>query len=113
MSAKFNFKTLETGFEADWPVTVSVPLDGGKAEEQTFQARFRSLSAVEQAEIDAQPDATGRLRAGLEKAFVRFGAGESEALTPELFETMWRAPNVQIGLIRAYNAFILGSPAKN
>ena len=34
MSLKFDFKTLEQPFEADWPVLVPVPQDGGGVQEQ-------------------------------------------------------------------------------
>ena len=45
MSVKFDFKTLKTGFEADWPVTVNVPQDGGTVEKQESSSH-RPLSTV-------------------------------------------------------------------
>ena len=114
MSLKFDFNTLATGFEADWPVIVGVPVDGGKIEEREFMARFRTLTPEEQDQIEADEDMEGRLKASVQRGFVGLGAGETDKTPPaELFEILWRHPPSRLGLIRAYGRFSTGSPAKN
>lgn len=113
MSNKFDFKTLETGFEADWPVVVSAPLDGGTFQDQTFTARFKTPTRSELAEIAAIADWQPRLKRALQIGLVGLGKDEGETLTPALFEDLWAMQNVQLALIRAYGAFQSGAPAKN
>lgn len=113
MSVKFDFKSLDTGFEADWPVTVGVQKDGGVIEEQTFMARFKTPSPAKQEELKAIEEPNPRLRAALKDGFVGFATSEGETLTDAMFDKMWGAQNVQLGLIRAFMAFQTGTPAKN
>lgn len=112
MSVKFDFKTLETGYEADWPVTVKIPIDGGLVEEQTFMARFRTPTPAERAELEAM-DTMKRLERAMEIGFVGLAKSEDEPLTPELRARLWGEQTVQIALIRAYATFQTGTPAKN
>lgn len=107
MTLKFDFKTLEQTFAADWPVTVQVPQDGGTVQEQTFDVRFRTLTPEEQAEVDAQPDpAEAKIRVALVDV-------KGETFSPELREQMIGRPWIFVGLLRAYTAFLLGQPVKN
>lgn len=113
MSIKFDFKTLDTGFTASWPVQVGVPADGGKIETQEFNARFRTPTKDEAETLAKIEDYMERLKAALQLGFVGLGDGETEKLTPEMFEKMWAAQNVQLALIKAYSAFQTSAPAKN
>lgn len=126
MSAKFDFKSLDTGYEADWPVSVPVPIDGGTVEMRDFMARFRTLTkaeieALEQAEKDRDADGEGAkalawletFKATIRLGFVGFGKGENETLTPELFDKLWGHPPTQGALIKAWRTFVQVSPAKN
>lgn len=113
MSAKFDFKTLDTGFAADWPVKVGVPADGGLVEVQTFTARFRTATKAEGEELANIADYVARLKALVRLGFVALGKGEDETLTDEMFEKMWAAQNVRSGLIAAYTEFQTAAPAKN
>lgn len=115
MTVKFDFKTLETGFEADWPVTVPVPTDGGGSQEQTFMARFRTPTPGEQAEIDAAKGerSVDQFKVALKIGFVGLAKSEGQTLTDAMFDRMWAAPNVQLALIQAYANFRSGAPAKN
>lgn len=113
MSNKFDFKTLETGFEADWPVVVRKPVDGGTFQDQTFTARFKTPTQSERDEIAAIAEWQPRLKRALQIGLVGLGKDEGETLTPELFEALWGIQTVQLGLINAYGAFQSGAPAKN
>lgn len=115
MSKQFDFKTLDTGFAADWPVEVKVPIDGGGVEVQTFMAHFRTPTPKEQAEIDAAltDPALDQYRVALKIGFVGLAKSEDEILTDAMFDKMYGTPNVQSALIRAYAGFRTGSPAKN
>ncbi|MNU42678.1 hypothetical protein D3C71_314430 [compost metagenome] len=113
MTIKFDFKTLETGFEADWPVQVAVPVDGGKVEQREFMARFRTPTPAEIEAADKIEDQTDKLKLIVQTGFIGLGAGETDTLTPAMFEQMWTSSNVQLALIRAYGTFRTASPAKN
>lgn len=113
MSIKFDFKTLTTGFEADWPVQVGVPADGGKIVTQEFMARFRTPSPDQIKEADAIENPSAQLKFIIQTGFISLGAGETDTLTPELFEQMWASSNVQLALMRAFGTFRTASPAKN
>lgn len=107
MTLKFDFKTLEQPFEADWPVTVQVPQDGGGTQDQTFDVRFRTLTTEEQAETDKAADPQA---AKLRKAIVDV---KGETFTPELVDQLLSRGWVLLGLLRAHTKFVLGQPAKN
>jgi hypothetical protein len=107
---KFDFGSLDSAFEADWPVTVQVPLDGGKSEEQTFQVRFRLVDDEELAQLG---DGVEAQKKALRKVVVGFGKGEAETFSAETLEKMLARAYVRSGLNRAYGQFVLGIPAKN
>lgn len=113
MSAKFDFKTLETGFEADWPVKVNRPKDGGQVEVREFDARFRSPTPAITAEAEAIEDIGARLKFTLKSCMIGLGKSETEALTPELFEALWADTAAMRALVVAFGEFRTGSPAKN
>lgn len=112
MTVKFNFKTLDQPIEADWPVTVRVPVDGGGVQEQTFEVRFRALTKAQEAELDAMAEAD-RPKAKLRMAVVGLGKAEDTMFTAELLEEMLASSHVFMGLLGAYTGFVLGRPAKN
>lgn len=109
MSRKFNYKRLGEAFEADWPVEVSVPQDGGKASVETFMARFRMINQERMKEIVEDPDPNAMLRA----AFVGFGKGEEEDFSEEIFAAMVGDPPTRAGLLSAYTKFSQGIAVKN
>ncbi len=107
MTLKFDFKTLEQPFEADWPVTVTVPQDGGTVEEQTFDVRFRTLTPSEATNVDNSPDpAAAKLRLALVDV-------KGETFSPALVEKLLGVGFVQMALLRAYSKFVLGASVKN
>jgi hypothetical protein len=113
MAVKFNFKGLDEPFEADWPVSVQVPQDGGSVEEQTFMARLRLLSE-EDLDLVRRGGPDGNDPNAFTKAFwVGFGASEQEAFTPELRDLMLGRPYVRLALHQAYGAFSQGIVTKN
>ncbi|MFN3513461.1 MAG: hypothetical protein ACK41C_10470 [Phenylobacterium sp.] len=110
MAVKFNFQSLDQAVEADWPVSVNVPTDGGKVEVQTFTARFKLL---QQAEIEA---AIAEAKDAYELArrfFVGFGKGEETTLTEDLFVKMMGTPYVREAIQAAYRNFTHGVAVKN
>jgi hypothetical protein len=109
MSAKFDFGSLDAPFEADWPVTVNVPKDGGETEPQTFMARLRLLT---QEELDAAKESEGT-DGYIASFFVGFGQGETTSFSPELLAKMIRRPYVRVALMQAFRGFQLGIAAKN
>lgn len=108
MTVKFDFKTLGQPFEADWPVTVQVPQDGGKVQEQTFEVRFRTLTKEEQEQLEAEG-----VDAPTEKLRLALVDVKGETFSPELVEQLLGTPYVFLGMLRAYTTFVLGQPAKN
>lgn len=110
MAVKFEFQALEQLFEADWPVTVNVPQDGGSVEEQTFMARFRQVSDAELPEI-AAADKDGKEL--YRRFFVGMGAGETEPWSEDLRERMLGRTHVRMGLYRAFQSFQNGVAVKN
>lgn len=113
MTTKFDLRTLDQGYECDWPVLVKQPVDGGTVQEQEFMARFRTPTTAEQEELKGIADLNERLKRALQIGFVGLAKSEGEELTPETFEAMWRMQHVQMALIRSYTGFQTGSPAKN
>jgi hypothetical protein len=108
---KFSFASLDGAkFEADWPVLVNVPQDGGGVDEQEFMARFRLLSEDETKAIDSEKEPQKAL---LRAAVVGFGRGEEQAFSPELLEKMMGRPYVRAALAKAYVQFSLGVSPKN
>lgn len=107
--AKFDFGSVERAFEALWPVTVQVPVDGGKTEDQEFTVKFRLLSdeEFEAAQQDPEPA----------KALMRRAVSEivdaGEAVTAELLEKLLSRGYVRLALNKAYGQFSMGIAAKN
>lgn len=112
MELKFDFATLETGYEALWPVKVMTPIDGGAFEERTFTARFRSLTPEKADELAALPRAA-QIEATIREIFVGLGPDETTPFSPELRDRMWASDYVQIGLIKAVSEFRTGAALKN
>ena len=102
---KFNFAALDAPIEADWPVTIKVPQDGGKTLEQYLTVRFRMGSEVELAKLG---DGVEGSIASIRAVVVGFGKNEETPFTPELLEKMLAAPYVRLGLLNGYREFALG-----
>ena len=109
-TAKFDFTRLGKPFEADWPVVVPVPQNGGTTRDETFSARFRLLEG-EEAQTAAK--AADQARETLRRAFVGFGAGEAQEWSETVRDQLIETDFVRVGLARAYGAFSIGAAAKN
>lgn len=107
MSLKFDFKTLEQPFEADWPVIVPVPQDGGAVQEQEVTVRFRTLTPDENETVDKAAD-PGAAKLRLAIVDVR-----GETFSAELVEKLLGRGYVYMALLKGYAKFVLGQPAKN
>jgi len=110
MTAKFNFKTLGSPIEADWPVKIPVPQDGGTVEIQELDVRFVLLTAEQIKALDAKDDA---IKNALRAAITGFGKTEPTKFTPELLEQLLAMPFVLRALNLAYGEFSIGVAAKN
>lgn len=113
MSAKFNFSTLETGFEALWPVTVKVPQDGGTIEVQTFTARLRALSKDDAKAAIASDDPFAAYKLGIvavpDAPPIRDPNGQPLPFFDQLLAPEW----VRDGFDAAFREFRTGVAAKN
>ena len=107
---KFNFSTVGQPFEADWPIKVQVPQDGGKVQEQTFHARFRMGSDEQLLKLGATIQDTKDV---LREVFVGFGAGTEETFTTELREQLLATYWTRVALNNAYLRFAQGVAEKN
>lgn len=114
MVQQFNFKRLEQPIEADWPVEVSVPQDGGAVTKETFVARFRLLKAdVMQLIVAGPSSAESDGRDLYRQFFIGFGKGTDEALTEEVFNNLVDTPFTREALLTAYRKFATGIAVKN
>jgi len=110
MSAKFNFKTLDQPFEADWPVTVPVPQDGGEVVEVSFMARFRLLTPKRLEELSSNASDADALYRDMMPGLA---ASEAEPLTDDQFKEMFGRPYIRNAILSAYRDFTNGVAAKN
>lgn len=115
MAVKFDFKTLGQPFEADWPVRVNVPQDGGGVQVEEFTARFRILTK-EDFEVIAQGAAPRLIKGdpdGYNTWRMCLVGLKDEELTSELMEAMMAAPYARQAIITAYQQFSQGIAVKN
>lgn len=111
MDLEFDFDALDTQIEADWPVEVSVPKDGGKTEIQKLNVRYRLLSDAELEAVNAPGKDSAR--EAMRLAIVGFGKDTKREFTPAALEKMLSKGYVRLALNRAYGGFSMGIPAKN
>ena len=96
-----------------WPVSVDVPVDGGKFKKETFTAVFKKMSRSAFNDLVEQGDDAliGEIVEGWEG--VKDEEGEeieyNEAMRDELFDD----PYVMRAVITAYTESLLGAQAKN
>ncbi len=109
MSVKFDFKTLETGFKAVWPVNVNVPQDGGAIEVQTFDAVFLALTPEETDEAQKAKDPN----AWANKFWVGLPNVDPAEFTDAYRKKFLDRAYVRQALITSYIQFLQGIPAKN
>ena len=109
MSVKFDFSRLDKPFEAEWPVSIPIPQDGGKVAKEELTVRFRLLSKEEVEQVDSANDGGRSL---VRTAMVSLGKSEP-ALTPDLLEQLLETSYVRLAITQAYFNFSAGVPAKN
>lgn len=105
---KFDFAALDSAIEADWPVTVPVPQDGGTVINQTLTVRFKMVSETD---LAAMGDGIEGSKASLRAVIIGFGKGEDTPFSPELLDKMLAQPYVRLALNNAYRDFALGQVA--
>jgi hypothetical protein len=109
----------ETGTRA-WPCKISVPLDGGKFEEQELKALFRVLPMSRVAEV-LKPSVASLGQSGdvllLKECLAGFEdlQDSSGARVPDdkAIPAMLEIPYVVIGLVRGYYDMVQGRLPKN
>lgn len=107
---KFDFGSLDRPFEADWPVKVNVPQDGGTVAEETFTVRFRVLTDDEMTAVEKHKEPSKEL---IRQAAIGFAQDAGAEFSPALLEQMLSRGFVRLALNRAYGEFAMGSAAKN
>lgn len=110
MTVKFKFASLDEPFEAEWPVVVDVPQDGGTTAPQEFMARFRLLEgeAWKALEDSTDPEAL------FKTFFIGLGAAEGPVEDfPALRDKMLGRAYVLKALRQAYFGFAAGVAVKN
>jgi len=101
-----------------WPVKVRVPVDGGRHEEQVFEATFRLIDDANREALFADRDAVAGSRAFLEAAIVGWSGVTDEKGTPIPFAPstlaqLVRIPFVLAALSEAYAEGIAGAARRN
>lgn len=113
MSVKFNFKTLETGFEALWPVTVKVPQDGGKISIETFEARLRALDLEAAKAAIESNDPFAIYKAGVVDVPGAPALRDAEGNPTPFFDQLLTPEWMRNGLEEAFKQFRTGVAAGN
>lgn len=102
-----------------WPVTVEIPIDGGRFDRQTFDAKFKRLpqnrnNAIIQA---ARADATTDLEVANEVLLGWKGITDDSAEEVPYSETvksqLLDLPGVAAAVVEAYITSLLGAKRKN
>lgn len=106
---KFDFASLDAPYEADWPVNIPVPQDGGKIQKQKVILRFRTVPDGDLIEMGQGAEAA---KAGLRAVVVGFGKAEEQTFSPALLDLMLERAYVRLALIAAYGEFALGQAAE-
>lgn len=92
-----------------WPVTVHVPVDGGKTEDENFFADFNRLDDADHMMLTTAPD-----KDVLRKMVKGVGVDAEHISTDRaLLEEMFDVEYYRTGLFRAYKEFVAGAYAKN
>ena len=107
---KFDFASLNSEIECDWPVKVSVPQDGGWTLQQEFAVRFRLIDDEELAANGAGLKGT---KESLRKVLVGFAKSETAEWSDKLREQLLAKSYVRVALSQAYFEFASGIAAKN
>jgi hypothetical protein len=101
-----------------WPVTVSVPTDGGRYEKETFDGEFRRMAQTRLKEMQAQIEA-GKMT---DDAFVRevlvgwrgvTNDGEEVPFSASALDTLLDIPQVAAALVVAFAESHSGLLRKN
>ena len=92
-----------------WPVTVFVPVDGGKTDEEKFYAKLKRLSPEENQELSLEGD-----KNILREIVQSVGVDENNLSADKaLLEEMFSVEYYRAGLFRAYQEFVGGVAVKN
>lgn len=107
------FKLLPNDAPVKWPVTVTIPQDGGRTTKHTFDVWFRVLT---QSELDEHGQSGDQLFfATIVTGWDRVGDIEGNALdfTPAALQQLVEIPYVREAIRFAYFECISGRAAKN
>lgn len=110
MAVKFKFESLGQPFEADWPVLVPVPQDGGKVTEEEFLVRWKRVMPDRVKELLAGPDGWPAV---IREALVKVYDEGKDVQTPALVDQLLADPRVELALMKSLGSFGSASPVKN
>ena len=96
-----------------WPVTVQIPVDGGKFKKETFTAVFKKMSRSTFADLAEQSEEAliSEILGGWEG--VKDEDGDEVPYSKAAQADLCDDPYVLRGLIDAYSESLGGAPAKN
>jgi len=109
------FKLADENTTYDYPVTVRVPAAGGRAQEQTFTAHFRLITADEMKDIQAADGGDEaffkRVLAGWDG--IQDANGKPLAYNDKNLRRLAQINYFAVAVGQAYSNFAIGLPAKN
>ena len=96
-----------------WPVTVDVPVDGGKFKKETFTAVFKKMSRSAFNDLVEQGDDAliGEIIEGWEG--IKDEDGDEIEYSSESCDQLFDDPYVLRAVVSAYTESLLGAQAKN
>ena len=96
-----------------WPVTINVPVDGGKTEKVACEAKFKILPQDEFNKLANKGDAEILKVACIGWDGVADESSEPLEFTPENLKTLLKIPYVRQGFLQAYLDASSGIAVKN
>lgn len=113
MAGKFRFAPKGAEKIVKWPVTVRVPIDGGRSTEETFTGHFKLLTKSRADELDA-----GTVYELLSEVLVGWDGvldedGADVAFTPDHRDALFEFQHTRDGVLEAYRRAAAGGKSKN
>lgn len=110
-----SFRLVKSLKEVDWPVTVNVPVNGGKTEQHEFTAKFKLMS---QEEYDKALQGTKNDTSFIAKFLIGWSGlldddDKEVPFSKEALKNLCGLPFVRVAIVKAYNQAITGQAAKN
>lgn len=110
---------LSQSQDYSWPVTVSLPADGGKFSKETFDARFLRIPQTRIDELRAQAESAEKIsdHAIAREVLVGWSGitddGDEVPFSPANLERVLNLPGVAAAIVMAFLESLSGSRRKN